>query len=270
MKIAIGSWSYRSWFDAGKCGWAGFLDEVAAVGAEGVEIFPKHIEAEDRAQSLADAKAACDERGLGVATLICGNNFASPKAADRAANVANMLRDIEQAAAVGIERLNVFTGYHVEGEDPQMETARVVDGFREVVPLAEEKDIVLCLENHSTVCRDADSILWLLRAVGSPNLMTNPDPSNFVRGFTDVPEALREPIYTETTKIAHLTCNAHLKYRDFTPEGDHAHVDVARLLSIYRQVGYDGWTVLEYFGQDDPHEPTAQCVAMLRRLLAKR
>jgi len=142
-----------------------------------------------------------------------------------------------------------------------------VDCYREVMPVAEEKAATLCIENHSSVCPDADGLLWLIRAVGSPNLKTNPDPSNFVRGYFDVPEGMREPIYAETEKVAPLAANAHLKYRSFDPDGRHAHIDVARVLDIYREAGYDGWIVLEYAGKDDPHEPTAMCVADLRRLL---
>ena len=267
MKIAVGTWGYRKWVEEGRCDIFGLLDEVAAIGAEGIEIFPRHVDRADSAQALADIKAACDGRGLGIASLICGNNFAAPRIADRAEQVANMARNIAEAAAVGIERLNCFTGYHTDGEDPHMELLRVVDCYREVVPLAEEHDVVLCLENHSSVCADADGLLWLLRAVGSPNLMMNPDPSNFVRGYTDVAPALREPIYTETEKVAILACNAHLKIRDFTPDGDHAHLDVPRLLGIYRKAGYNGWLVLEYHGKDDPHEPNAKGVALLKRLL---
>jgi len=266
VRIAIGSWGYRRWFDEGKCDFASFLEEVKAIGAEGVEIFPRHIGRDDGGKALAEGKAKADELGLGIGTLIAGNDFAQPTAAGRAQHVANMLRDIHQAAALGIDHLNVFTGYHKPGQDPVMEAMRVVDCFREVMPAAEAKGATLCTENHSSVLHDADGLLWLLRAVGSENLRTNPDPSNFVRGFTDVPKGMREPIYTETEKIAPLAANAHLKIRDFTPDGDHAHLDVARILDIYRAAGYDGWLVLEYFGQDDPHEPNAAGVALLQRL----
>jgi len=267
MKIAVGTWSYRKWFGAGKCDLFGFLEEVKAIGAEGVEIHPSHLGAEVSAESLGKLNDGCHERGLDVATLICANNFAASKVADRARAVAHMVRDIEVGTALGIDHFNVFSGYHEPGQDPQMELARVVDCFREVMPAAQEKGATLCIENHSTVAHDADSILWLIHAVRGENLWTNPDPTNFVPGYFDAPEALRERIYAETEKIAPLMANAHLKYRTFNPDGTHAHVDVARLLDIFRQVGYDRYIVLEYSGGDDPHEPTAACVALLKRLL---
>jgi len=268
MKIAVGTWGYRKWFAEGKCEIFGFLEEVKAIGAEGVEIHPSHLGPDDAAKALADVKAKCDELGLGIATLICGNNFAASRIADRAQAVANMIRDIREATTVGIDHLNVFTGYHEPGQDPVMEVQRVIDCYREVMPVAQEKGATLCLENHSTVCRDADSILWLIHAVRGENLWTNPDPSNFLHGFTEAAEAQREVIYTETEKIAPLMANAHVKIRDFDADGNHAHLDVARILDIFRKVGYDGYVVLEYFGRDDPHEPNAKGAALLQRLLA--
>jgi len=270
MKVAIGTWGYRKWFEEKKCDMFALLDEVKAIGADGIEIFPQHIDRSNTAKALADVKAACDAKGLGVASLICGNDFAARQAHCRAQAVANMIRDIHEASAVGIDHLNVFTGYHQPGQDPVMETMRVIDCFREVTPVAQEKKVSLCLENHSSVCRDADSILWLIHAVRGESLWTNPDPSNFLPNFTEAPEAQREVIYTETAKIVPLAANMHLKIRDFKPDGSHAHLDVSRILEMLKPVGYDEWIVLEFFGRDDPHEPNAKGVALLKRLLSLR
>ncbi len=268
MKIAISSWGYRKWFTEKRCDLVSFLDEVQRQGAEGFEIFPQHVDKTDPAGHLAAVMDKAKRLGLDVSTLIAGNDFALPKVKDRAAQVETMLTWIRLAASVGITRLNVFTGYHRPGEDPAMERCRVVDSFREVIPEAEGREITLCLENHSSVHPDADGLLWIIRAVGSVRLRTNPDPTNFCAHYADVPEGARDVIYTETQKIAPLMANAHMKIRDFTPEGSHKQVNVKRLLDIYRSTGYDGHVVLEYHGQDDPQEPNKLGVALLRHLLA--
>jgi sugar phosphate isomerase/epimerase len=145
----------------------------------------------------------------------------------------------------------------------------VVDAYREVAPVAEDHGVLLCMENHSSVCRDADSLLWLIKAVGSECLVPNPDPTNFVPDYQVRGERAREAIYSETSKFAPGMANAHLKVADFKENGDHAYVDVPRLLDIFREAGYDGHLVLEYYGQDDPAEPCAKGVALLRRLFGK-
>ncbi len=273
MKIGISSWSYRRAIESGRMDFIGFVDEVARVGAGGVEIANWHLTGgpgAPSAEKAADLKRIVEhvgKCGLGVSALIAGNDFAVPALADRAAQVANTVGWIRMAADVGIERVNVFTGYHVDGQDPALERARVVDAYLEVVAEAERRGITLCLENHSTVHPDADGLLGIIRQVGSDRLRTNPDPTNFVAGFDRLDDAARERIYTETAKIVPLMANAHLKINTFSADGQAEFVDVARIIALYRQVGYDGFIVLEYWGTGEPEEPNGKGVALLKTLL---
>lgn len=267
MEVSISSWSYRQWFEEGKCDLLSFLDEVKRQGADGLEIFPQHVNQDDPGGHIKEASQKAQELGLSIASVIAGNDFARPLAAERAEQVERMKDWIAHSAEAGIHRMNTFTGYHTSGDDPMMDAYRVIDCYREVMPVAEDYHVLLCIENHSTVCRDADGLLWLIRAVGSENLRTNPDPTNFVPDFAVRSDRAREQIYSETERFAQLMSNAHLKIADFTEDGDHAYVDVKRLLDIFRSVGYDDHVVLEYYGTGDPAEPCAKGVALLRRLL---
>ncbi|KPK59384.1 MAG: hypothetical protein AMK73_08655 [Planctomycetes bacterium SM23_32] len=269
MDVSVSSWSYRSWFDEGRCDLLSFLDEVKGLGADGFEVFPQHVDQDDPGGHLKEVAAKAGDMSLSIASVIAGNDFARPLASDRAEQVERMKEWITHSAEAGIHRMNAFTGYHTSGEDPLMEACRVVDGYREVAPVAEARSVLLCLENHSSVCPDADGLLWLIRAVGSDALRTNPDPTNFVPDYQVRSSRSREMIYSETQKVAPLMANCHLKIADFTESGDHAHVDVPRLLDILRSVGYDDHIVLEYSGRDDPAEPCRQGVALLRKLLAR-
>jgi sugar phosphate isomerase/epimerase len=136
-----------------------------------------------------------------------------------------------------------------------------------VVPEAEAREVTLCLENHSSVHPDADGLLWIIRAVGSVRLRTNPDPTNFCPNFSDQSETARDVIYSETEKVARIMANAHLKIRDFTADGQHKQVNVKRILDIFDKNAYDGYVVLEYYGQDDPANPNKRGVELLRRLI---
>ncbi|MFW6189701.1 MAG: sugar phosphate isomerase/epimerase family protein [Planctomycetota bacterium] len=264
MEVYISSWSYRSWFNEEKCDLLSFLDEVERQGADGVEIFPRHVDPDDPGGHLKEVKARADSLGLTVGTVIAGNDFARPLAAERAEQVERMKQWIVHTAEADVDKMNTFTGYHTSGDDPLTEVYRVIDAYREVMPVAEEHDVVLCIENHSSVARDADSILGIIRAVGSRNLRTNPDPSNFVREFQRRSEKAREAIYSETEKFARLAANAHLKIGDFTEEGRHAYLDTERLVKILRGVGYDGPIVLEVYGDNDPVEACRKGIELLQ------
>lgn len=267
MKIGISSWGYRKAIESGRMDLLGFVDDVARQGADGLEIANWHLTADNTLSNLRDIVKHAARRGLGISALIAGNDFAMPTNTQRAQQVAATLGWIHMAADVGIERVNVFTGYHKEGQDPELERTRVVDCFLEVMPEAEKRGVILCLENHSSVHPDADGLMAIIRQVGSDYLMTNPDPTNFVESFDKVDENVRDRIYTETAKIAPLAANTHLKINTFASDGKAEFVDVARILGIYRKAGFDGFIVLEYWGDGEPEEPNAKGIALLRRLL---
>jgi sugar phosphate isomerase/epimerase len=267
MLVSVSSWSYRKLFDEKKMDILAFVDEAKRLGADGLEVFPSYLSQEDIGGHLKQVARKAETLGLSIASLIVGNDFARPTAVERAEQVERTKQWIAYAAEAGVHRLNTFTGYHTPGADPFMEACRVVDAYREVMPVADKHDAVLCIENHSTVCTDADGILSIIAAVGSSRLRTNPDFTNFVPEFRARSKRSLEAIYRETEKIARLAANAHLKVGEFTETGDDPYVDVPRLLDILRKAGYDGHIVLEYYGADDPAAACAKGVALLRRLL---
>jgi len=267
MKVSISSWNYRDVFKEGKMDILGFADDVKRLGADGFEIYRLHLNPDDQAADLKRVVERAAKLGLEISSLIAVNDFARPVAAQRAREVANMLECIDMAADLGIERLNTFTGYHTAGDDPFMEVWRVIDSYREVMPPAEKRNVVLCIENHSGVCRDADSILWLIKQVGSANLKTNPDFTNFVPEFTVRSAKAKEAIYTEGEKYMALAANVHLKVGNFTADGEHADVDMPRLMKIIRDAGYDGHIVLEAYGPNDPVESSAKGVELVKRYI---
>ncbi len=265
IKVSISSWSYRTWFDAGKIDLLGFVDEVKRQGADGLEIFPRHIDAADPAGCLKKVADKARQAGLSIASVIATNDFARPTAAERAEQVERLKTWLAYTAEAGIERMNVFTGYHVPGQDPMMEVYRVIDGYREVAPVAEAKGVVMCLENHSSVATDADSLLRILQAVGSDNLRTNPDFSNFVPEFAVRSDKARQAIYDQSARFVPLAANAHLKVGDFADDGEHAFLDVGRLMGMLKDAKYDGHLVLEVYGQNEPVETCKKGIALVRR-----
>ena len=49
------------------------------------------------------------------------------------------------------------------------------------------------------------------------------------------------------------------------PDGEHAFLDVPRIAGILKKAGYEGSVVIEYHGTDDPVEPVAKGLAMVRK-----
>jgi sugar phosphate isomerase/epimerase len=267
VKASVSAWSYRWFFEQKKMDYAAFADEVKRLGADGFEIFPNYVDARNPGGHLKRIVRKATSRGLEISAVIAGNDFARPTARGRAEQVERMQQWIAYTAGAGVNRMNVFTGYHVSGEDPVAEVFRVIDCYREVMPVAEKHDVTLCIENHSSVCPDADGLLRIIRAVGSPYLRTNPDPTNFVPEYPLRSQRALEAVYSETEKVAPLMANAHLKICDFTPDGEHAYVSAKRLLAIFRKAArYKGHVVLEVNQRpEQAREICAKGLALLRR-----
>jgi hydroxypyruvate isomerase len=101
------------------------------------------------------------ERGLKVSSVMADMGdfkpyqagFANPAQWDYVAP--RLTAMINAAADQGIKRVLVFTGYKTPGISRQQAFANVVDGFtRHVLGLAEQRDVILCLEMLNSIEAD--------------------------------------------------------------------------------------------------------------------
>jgi len=120
---------------------------------------------------------------------------------------------------------------------------RVVGCLREVLAVAEKKDLRLGIENHWGLSTYPETILKTIDRVGSPRLGTCPDLGNFPEDV-DRYEGLR--------KLAPRAVHVHAKSYDFDAAGEETAIDYRRCLAIFKEAGYDGAFSVEYEGGGDP------------------
>jgi sugar phosphate isomerase/epimerase len=268
MKVSVSSWSYRGPIGRREMDLLSFLDEVGRLGADGFEIYPQYLEQDDLAGSVQRVADRAEQLGLCISSIITQNDFACPTAAERAREVESVKSWVRIAASAGIRRLNTFTGHHNDGEAPSVEFHRVVDAYREVVRLAEENNVLLCLENVRQVLNDADGIMAVVQAVGSDYLRTNPDITNFAWSSVNRGEPAPEQAYADIEKVMGRASNVHLGISGFTDDGECAYLDMPRIVRILNDACYDEHIVLEVSTDTDPALVCERGVAMLRRHLA--
>ena len=266
MKASISAWSYRAFLEKNKMDMLQFVDEVKRLKADGLEIFPFYVDKKDPGRHLKEIAKKAKKLRLGISSVIACNDFAGSNAPYRAEQIERMKQWITWTAEAGISRMNTFTGWHTPGADPFMEAARVIDAYREVCPLAEKLKVLLCIENHSSVNPDCDGILAMIRAVGSPALKTNPDPTNFIDDYAVRPQESINALYALTERFSPLMANAHLKVAEFNADGEHTYVSVRQIIEIWKNVGFDGHIVLEV-ARDAERAPEicAQGLKLLRK-----
>ena len=143
--------------------------EIGLVGIEGID--RKHY-------------AAVRDMGLAI-SLVSSHGFAEgpcdPRFFDAA--VAKLDDAIDVAEAVGSKKVITFTGMRFPGMDEEQAAADCIDAWKKVLPKAESKGIVLCLEHLNSrdgshpmkghpgyFGDDVDFCFDLVRRVGSPSL----------------------------------------------------------------------------------------------------
>ncbi|MHC4591099.1 MAG: hypothetical protein ACYS8L_00195, partial [Planctomycetota bacterium] len=87
MQVSIASWGCRKWFDEGRCDLVSFVDEVKQLEADGMEIWPPHVDPDDPRGQLMEVARRAAEVGLAISAVMAPGDFAQPLAAERAEKV---------------------------------------------------------------------------------------------------------------------------------------------------------------------------------------
>src|SRR6478609_3582015 len=190
--------------------------EALAVSARGESDNPISADPSVRAEAVAATKANLDSAAALGAPLLCG-----PLAAP----------------------LAVFSGAAPTDEERQ----RSIAYLTEVAPYAEERGVTIALEYLNRfemyLTNTAADLAELVRAVGHPRIRMMYDTFHAHIEEKDPRAALRA--------CADVLVHVHLSENDRSTPGT-GQVAWAETFAAIREIGYDGWVVIEAFGDALP------------------
>jgi hexulose-6-phosphate isomerase len=253
MRIAINSGIYPGgWTPAEK------LAAAARAGAAGLEL---NVDANalwtQRLDAAARQALRQQAQGAGLAwTSLCMNahwilNLASPNTVIRAAGIGLLLDAVDLAQDLGASTILVPGCDQVESPENKWEL--YCDGVMQAIARAERAGVTLALEAvGKPFLFDSQKLLQMIEACGSsPALGVYLDVGNSTSGGMD-PAA-------EIAAARERAAMVHVK--DWNPN-DRAErllgagaVDIAASLAALRNIGYDGYLVVEL--PPDPNDPEA-------------
>jgi sugar phosphate isomerase/epimerase len=151
-------------------------------------------------------------------------------------------RALDLAEFYQAPRIRVFSFYIPPGDDPASHRAAVLGRMSELAARAQQRGIVLFLENEKGIYGDtAARVAEILETVNSPALRHAFDPANYVE--------IRQPIDEAWARLRDFVTHFHIKDYDAKLErnvpagaGDGL---IPRLLQEAVDSGYDGFAVLE-------------------------
>jgi sugar phosphate isomerase/epimerase len=234
-----------------------FIDFCAEQGCAGAEVTSYYFPAKVTDEHLLELKRHAFLRGVALSGTAVGNEFTLPKGERRDEQVALVKMWIDRAAIMGAPHLRIFGGSDKDISKSEAKR-RCIEAVEECADYAGKKGVLLGLENHGGVVAEADDLLDIVRSVKSPWVGINLDTGNF---HTPDP-------YGDLSKCAPYAVNVQLKV-EIQKRGEKAQpADLARVLQILRDAGYQGYVALEYEAARDPWQAVPEVLKRIKALLA--
>ncbi len=260
----------KCWFDElcrGEKDYAEWLYQAATLGGEGVEHYDGFF------RSLADEdvdpiRRVMDETNQ-ISSMLCFSpDFTHPDADERARQVERQKAAIDLTARLGAKHCRTLSGQRYPEMTRADGIARTVEGIRRSLDYAEQRGVILCMENHykdglwkfPEFAQPEDIFLEIVEQIDSPHFGVQYDPSNAtVGGFDPIAflEKVKHRVVTMHASDRYLAAGATLEdlksadgaagYSALLKHGvtGQGLNDFDAIFRILSSVGFDGWISVE-------------------------
>ena len=247
-----------------------WIEMARALDADGLELYDGFLESYEDGY-LDSIGEALLRAGFAMPMMCCSPNFTNPdadkrlRAVERHVEIMQVTRRLGGPGAV----CRVLSGQRYPDVDLSQGVEWVAECILALLPVAQELDIVLGLENHykdgfwqyPEFAQKMDVFLELLAAIPhSPHFGVQYDPSNAIVAGDDPLELLREvaprvvSMHASDRSLAEGTTLAELRQSDgtlgYSPNLRHGVTgqgmnDYPAILQILTSHGYRGWISIE-------------------------
>ena len=186
-------------------------------------------------------KRANDHDVTCVLIMIDGEgDLSDPDKNKRNQAVENHKKWVDAAATLGCHAIRVNTGGHYSASNVES----VAEGCGALTDYGTKNKIKIICENHGGPSSDPDSLLAVIKKVGSPTFGTLPDFGN----FPNKDHVYSIDVYDAIARMMPYAKGVSAKSYDFDDAGNEKHMDFARIMKIVTDAGYNGWVGIEYEG----------------------
>lgn len=272
IKLAVSSYSYWH-FRTPKVPIEKVIDEASVLGLAGVDVLHRQMEGEDLAY-LNTLKRHAFSKGVALISLSIHQDFVSPDEAERQEAINHTKHCIDLAYQMGIPsiRLNSGRWNTIASFDDLMANRGVeepisgyteddafrwcIESIEQCLPHAEEKGVLLALENHWGLTSTPEGLLRIRKAIDSPWLGILLDTGNF----------LEEP-YDKLAQVAPYANFVQAKTYYGGGEWYTLDLDYKRIIKLLRDANYQGYISIEFEGKEPAETGVPKSVEMLRAAL---
>ena len=224
----------------------------------------------DDPEELDRIRELVEEKGLTIPMMCYSPDFTKPEPEARDAEVEEQKEAVRATARLGGSYCRVLSGQRRPNVGLDEGLTWVAQSIHRVLPVAEEEDVTLILENHykdgyweyPEFAQKQDVFLELLDRLGEhEHLGVNYDPSNAIIAGDDPIEllhAVKDRVVTmhasdryfsdgDLEDLQAIDADAHTGYADILEHGviGEGLNDYDEIFSILREAGFDGWVSIE-------------------------
>jgi protein FrlC len=249
MQLAFNTWVYSSfpvWVPAYPLEYA--IEHLAKIGYDGIEIgaaaphaYPAYLSPERRAE----LKRVLDANGMVVSAMLPapgggpGFNVASPLPEERRAAIEQYVDVGKLCHDLGGKILLYVAGWQIFGTAREQAVDWTRQALAEIAPRVAEFGMTVAIEptpTDSNLIESADDAIWLMNAVGAPNVGLMFDTIHvYYRN-----EVASDYVYQMGKHLQYV----HLSDIDRLPPG-RGRGDFVGVIDALKEVGYDGFLSME-------------------------
>ena len=269
--IAVSSYSFWHFDEDVSAPMDQCLQKAADMGFDAFEVLEQQLDRKDLPY-LRSLRRDAFKAGISICSMSTHQTFVRVDPEEREANVKKTMRSVDVANEMGIPTLRVNTGRwdswgsfdalmeHRGIEDPlpghtDDEAFKwCVDAFEKLIPYAETKGVMLCIENHWGLARTAQGLLKILDAIDSPWFGCMLDTGNFL----DDTEEQIEAVLPRATMVQAKTYYGGGVWYELP-------LDYKKLGELFRKYKYRGYISLEFEGKEAAATAVPKSLALLRK-----
>jgi len=232
-----------------------FFLKAVELGIDGVDVTVYWLKSTDPAYLVGlrhlAFKHALFFSGTAIKTAMC-----QPDPDRRDAEIANIKKWVDATVLLGASHIRVFGGPLPPGATDAQGVEWCAETMKQACDYAAPKGITLGIESHGGITLKASNILAILRRVDSPYAGCNLDISHF-----------QVDPYAQVEALVPYATHTHI--RDWYDDNNHQPLDLDRIWQIFTKGGYQGFTSVEYAGDEDPATGVPKLVEKVKILCRK-
>jgi sugar phosphate isomerase/epimerase len=245
-----------------------WIDKAAQLGVDGLEMHNLFFENMSDLQ-LDDVKRKCEESNLAMPMMCFSPDFTHPDLKKREEELVKQKQAIDLIAKLGGKFCRTLSGQNWPGLDRKKALGWCVEMIREAVAYAEEKRIIINIENHykdgyweyPEFALRSDVFLEIIEQIDSPCFGINFDPSNTIVAGADpieLLEKIKSRVVTMHASDRYLKDGSIEDLRNMELDPLHGYAktiqhgvigrglnDYDAIFRILKSAGFHGWVSIE-------------------------